>query len=46
MWGLEAGRHTLLIGEERERHEIVVRATGGADTRPAVERIVVSRAAP
>lgn len=44
--GLESGRHTLLVGEEKERHEIVVPAADGAETRPATERIVVPRAAP
>ncbi len=41
--GLEAGRHTLLIGDGKERREIVVPAAGESETRPAVERIVVPR---
>ena len=41
--GLEAGRHTLLIGEGKERREIVVPAAGESEARPAVERIVVPR---
>jgi hypothetical protein len=44
--GLESGRHTLLVGVEKERHEIVVPAADGAKTLPAAERIVVPRAAP
>ena len=44
--GLEAGRHTLLIGDGKERREIVVRAAGESENRPAVERIVVPRAGP
>ena len=44
--GLESGRHVLLIGVEKERHEIVVPAADGAEALPAAERIVVPRAAP
>ena len=38
--GLEAGRHTILIGDGKERREIEVPAAGGK-ARPTVERIVV-----
>jgi hypothetical protein len=39
----------LKVGEEKARREITVPAAGevrGAETRPAVERIVVPRAGP
>jgi hypothetical protein len=39
--GLEAGRHTVLIGDEKRRHEIAVPAADEAPARPVVERIVV-----
>jgi hypothetical protein len=44
--GLKAGCHTLLIGDSKERREIVVSTADGADTRPSAERIVVSRTGP
>jgi hypothetical protein len=44
--GLEAGRHAILVGQEKERREVVIPAADGAEVEPAVERIVVSRAAP
>jgi hypothetical protein len=39
--GLEAGRHTLFIGEEKARREIAVTMADGVATSPVVERIVV-----
>ena len=42
--GLEAGGHTLLIGEGKERREVVVRPAARADLRTADERIVMSAA--
>jgi hypothetical protein len=39
--GLEAGRHAVLIGDEKRRHEIAVPAADEAPVRPVVERIVV-----
>ena len=39
--GLEVGRHALLIGEAKERHEIKIPLAGGAATGPVVERVVV-----
>jgi hypothetical protein len=39
--GLEAGDHTLLIGEEKQRREIVVPAADGTVTPPVVERVAV-----
>jgi protocatechuate 3,4-dioxygenase beta subunit len=44
--GLEAGRHTILVGEEKERREVVVPADDGADSKAVVERIVVPRTGP
>ena len=39
--GLEAGRHTFVVGEDQQRREIVVPAADGVASRPVVERIVV-----
>jgi hypothetical protein len=39
--GLEAGRHAILVGEEKERREVVLPAADGAEAEPVVERIVV-----
>jgi hypothetical protein len=47
--GLEAGRHTIFIGEMKEQHEITVPAGGaavGTQARPPVKQIVVPRAGP
>ena len=46
--GLEAGRHTLLVGDgkEKERREVVVRPAITTDPRAAVERIVVPESGP
>ncbi len=41
--GLEAGRHAILVGEGKERREVVVPAADGAEGGPVVERIVVPR---
>jgi hypothetical protein len=41
--GLEAGRHTILVGEVEERREVMVPAADGAEAQPVVERIVVPR---
>jgi hypothetical protein len=39
--GLEVGRHVLLIGEAKERHEITIPMADGAATGSVVERIVL-----
>ena len=39
--GLEVGGHSLLIGENKERHEFAVPAADGAATGPVVRRVVV-----
>jgi hypothetical protein len=41
--GLEAGRHSLLIGEAKEPHEIAVPAAGAAAAAAIVARIVVPK---
>ena len=41
--GLEAGRHAILVGDEKERREVVVPAVDGTEAGPVVERIVVPR---
>jgi hypothetical protein len=41
---LEAGRHTILVGDHQERREVVVPAAEWAETESVVERIVVPRA--
>jgi hypothetical protein len=41
--GLEAGRHTILVGDGKERREIAVPAADDAEAGPVVERIVVPR---
>jgi hypothetical protein len=40
--GLEAGRRTLVIGEDQRRWQIVFHAADGVATQPVIERIVVT----
>jgi hypothetical protein len=41
--GLEAGRHTILVGEEKQRREVAIPAADGAEAEPVVVRLVAPR---
>ena len=46
LWGLEAGRHEILIGDQPMRHEVRVSEASGAATRPVATRVILRRTDP